>query len=185
MREFATWLDDLSTKPVPGGIAAAAVAAAMGAALVAKAARVTLDRRRGTQGEKAQVQAVLDLAQGQQAILLDLAPADEQAYQAVLDLGALAWTSPAGRHAWQLATEVPIRVAEACRALLAEIPHLAESCWPVVYPDLKTGEWLLSAALQAGLLSAESNMRFLGDGSDARALRARMDDLTTWSERDD
>jgi formiminotetrahydrofolate cyclodeaminase len=184
VKEFDTWLDDLSTKPVPGGTAAAAVAAAMGAALVAKAARVTLNRRSIAQAGHTQLQAALDVAQEQKAILLDLAVADEQAYRAVLDLRPQVWVSPPGRRAWQLATDVPIRVAEACRALLVELPHLAEICWPAVYPDLKAGEWLLEAGLKTGLLSAESNLYVLGDAADARALRARMDDLRQ-GERDD
>jgi methenyltetrahydrofolate cyclohydrolase len=184
VKEFDVWLKDMSTKPVPGGVAAAAVAAAMGAALIAKAVRVTLRRQAGAEAERTGLHAALDLAHKQAATLLDLASADEQAYRAVLDLRQQIPASSQGHQTWQAATEVPIRVAEACRLLLARLPWLAGICWPAVYPDLKTGGWLLEAGMRAGLISAECNLRACGDTTQARSLHARIDGLKK-DERDD
>ena len=177
MNEFDVWLEDLSTEAVPGGVAAAAVAAAMGAALVAKAVRVTLKHHSIPQTSRPFLQEVLDGAGEQSSILLDLASADIRAFRAVLDLGPRRAGSPAARQVWLEATDVPIRVAEACQALLASLPGLFGLCWPSVYPDLRTGGWLLEAAKQAGLLAAETNLHALEDVAEAHSLRRRMRNL--------
>jgi formiminotetrahydrofolate cyclodeaminase len=182
VKEFDAWLNDLSTKASPGGVAAAA--AAMGAALLAKAVRVTLKRQPVAEPDRILLQSALGLAQVQTAILLDLSAADERAFRAVLDLQEQEAGSLAGRLVWLAATEVPVRVAEACHSLLTGLPDLVRLCWPAVYPDLKTGGWLLEVGVQAGLLSAQSNLSALGDGAQARSLRARMVGLTQ-SDRDD
>jgi formiminotetrahydrofolate cyclodeaminase len=184
VKEFDAWLNDVSNEPLPGGVAVAAAASAMGAALVAKAVRVTLERQSSSEADLAELQAVLDLAQEQQGLLLELGEVDEKAFRVVLDRARPEVQGQDGRQAWQMATDVPIRVAEACQALLAKLPWLSEICWPAVFPDLKTGGWLLEAGKRAGLLSAESNLHLCGSGAEAQLLRARMDALTE-DEKDD
>jgi formiminotetrahydrofolate cyclodeaminase len=177
MKEFDAWLNDLSAEPVPGGVAAAAVAGAMGAALVTKSIRATLKRPTRTEADIKSLQTVLVLAGEQQTTLLQLADADEKAYAAVLELEGPRPRSAAEWQVWRAAIEIPIQVSETCQLLLAPLPYLRTICMPVLQPDLQTGAWLLEAGMRAGLVAAESNLSMLGDGDPVRTLRARMDAL--------
>jgi len=177
VNEFDAWLNDMSTKPLPGGIAAAAVAASMGAALMAKALRVTLKRGSLAETDRAFLASARGLAQAQVAGLVELAEADEQAFRAVLDLAPGQAESAASRQKWLEATTVPVRLAEACQSLLEGFARLLALCWPAVYPDLETGGWLLEVGLKAGLLSSESNLHLMEESADAAALQRRMQRL--------
>jgi hypothetical protein len=108
MQDFDVWLHNLATKPLPGGVSAAALAAAMGAALVAKAVRISLRRQDVGEKDRTDLHAVLDLARYQQ-VLLSLAEADERAYRAVLASQAHKHGHPARDDAWYEATSVPVR----------------------------------------------------------------------------
>ena len=177
MNDLNSWLDALSDEPLPGAVSAAAVSAAMGAALIAKAARITLQRRQLDGATRGRVQALWDLAARQQAALLELAGADERAYRAVLETRSLPPSDPARTGAWQRATEVPIRVAEACQALLEPASFLLDTCWPAVCPDPEIGIWLLETGARAGLKAARGNVEHCGDGPEARSLQDRIDAL--------
>ena len=174
MKDLGIWLDDLSTKPLPGAVAAAAVAAAMGAALIAKAARISLRRQELDSASGDTIQALWDLAECQRAALIDLADADQHAYRAVLDARSLPASAPAHTRAWLQATETPIRIAEACRSLLEFSSPLLEICWPAVCPDPEIGIWLLETGMRAGVAAAESNIERCGDAPEARSLRLRI-----------
>jgi formiminotetrahydrofolate cyclodeaminase len=176
-QDFALWLDGLATQPLPGGVAAAAVAAAMGAALCAKAARITLERQTLTNIVQAKLEDVYERAQVQKAALLRLAGADEAAYRALMDVQALATQQPGRNQAWQAATEVPIRIAEACRSLLDEVSALESVCRPGVRVDYEIGVWLLEIGQRAGQRAAEVNLRSWGYAPEARLLRLRLDAL--------
>lgn len=177
VKDLKVWLSDLSMKPLPGAVAAAAVSAAAGAALIAKAARITLEKRHLDGASHDAIQALLYLAERQRVSLVDLADADDRAYRGVLDTRALADSSPARTKAWLEATETPIRLAEECRALLECSAPLLETCWPAVCPDPEIGIWLLETGLRAGLAAAEGNIRHCGDTREARVLGARIDAL--------
>jgi formiminotetrahydrofolate cyclodeaminase len=158
VENLETYVYNLACKALPGAVAAAAVSAAMGASIIAKAMRVTL-RHALPEDRNEDLQAVLDLALEQQAELLMLADADEEAYRAVLRQSARPNSTRAEREAWRRAAEVPIRVAEACRHLLEELPGVETRCWSSVKADLEIGGWLLETGLRAGLLAADENLR--------------------------
>ena len=174
MTDLTTWLDTLSNESLPGAVSAAAVSAAMGAALIAKAARITLHRRQLDGAAHDEVQGLWDLAARQQAALLELAGADEDAYRAVLETRSLPPSDPARTGAWMRATEVPIRIAEACQALLEPASSLLDTCWPAVCPDPEIGIWLLETGMRAGLTAAQGNLDYCGDGPEAQALQDRI-----------
>jgi len=173
VKDLETWLNELVDKPLPGGVAVAAVAAAMGAALLAKAARITLERQIPTGAG----QAALEAAQAQRVESVRLAEADEQAYRAVLDTRALPAQDPPRTRAWRAATEVPLRVAEVCRSLLDSTCGLRDACWPAVRTEFETGSWLLEIGGRAGLQAAESNLHAWGEGSESQSLRATIEAL--------
>ncbi len=177
MKDFGAWLHDLSTEPLPGGVAAAAVAAAMGAALLAKATRVTLRRQAVDEAGRTALEAVLDLACGQQIALMHLAEVDERAYRAVLESRQMPASSATRREAWLEATEAPIRVAEVCQSLLDRSSQWLDPCWPPVEHDLQTGRWLLETGVRAGLLAAEGNIRSCRGGPETESLQMRIDEL--------
>jgi formiminotetrahydrofolate cyclodeaminase len=177
MRDLETWLDDMCTRPLPGGVAAAAVAAAMGAALIAKALRITLRRQQLATADQATLAEVLDLALTQQATLSGLADADIQAYQACLDTRSLAAGDPRQSQARQTAIEVPIAVAEACCALLGRIPGMLVHCWHGVCVDFEIGGQLLQAGMRAGILAAQANLGAWRDSALAGQFWARLEAL--------
>ncbi len=177
MREFSTWLKNLSTKPLPGAVSATALVAAMGAALVAKAIRITLRRQAVDGATRTALQAVFDLADREQDALIHLAEADEHAYRAVLEAKARPASPSVQREAWLQATEVPIRIAETCRSLVEASSPWLDHCWPALCPDLQIGLWLLEAGVSAALVAAESNIGFCGDTPQAKSLQLRIDAL--------
>lgn len=170
-------MQDVAAQPMPGGVAAAAMAAAIGAALITKSTRVTLQRRTMVSSEQAELQALLDQAQAQQISLVRLAGEDEHAYRGVLDTQAPSAETSARRDARQKAIEVPIRIAEACRSLLSSLSCLTHICWPAVKHELQTGTWLLEVGLRASVLAAETNLRAWGDDRELLYLQARSDAL--------
>jgi formiminotetrahydrofolate cyclodeaminase len=177
MREFSAWLKDLSTKPLPGAVAAAALAAAMGAGLVAKAARVTLHRGAVDGATPALLQEVIDLADRQQEALVRFAETDVRAYRAVLEARSRSAPPSVQREAWLQATETPLRIAEACRLLVERSSLWIDQCWPAICADLNIGLWLLQTGIRAGLEAAESNVGFCGDTPAAESLQMRIDAL--------
>ena len=174
MKDFDVWLNDLSNKPLPGAVAAAAVTAAMGAALIAKAARITLEKRQLDGDAQSSIQTLWNLAENQRASLVDLASADDRAYSAVLDARSSAASSSTRTRAWLQATETPIRLAEECRSLLDYTAPLLDTCWPAVCPDPEIGIWFLETGIRAGLAAAEGNIAYCGDTPEARSLRLRI-----------
>lgn len=177
MTNLETWINDMSTRPLPGGVAAAAVAAAMGAALIAKALRISLDRESYGAGERETLAAVLDLGREQQAALLRLAADDVQAYRAVIATRSLPAADPARVQAWRTATEVPMALAEACHRLLERLAAVVCQCWPGVCIDYQIGGELLRAGARAGLLAAEDNLDNWDTSPRTGPLRARVNAL--------
>lgn len=177
MHDWGAWLHDLSTKPLPGGVSAAALASAMGAALVTKTLRISLHKQDMRAEDHAAVQAALDLAGYQQQTLVSLAQADEDAFRAVLDSRTRQDGTQSEAKAWRRAIETPVCLAEACHVLLGQLPDLRPLCWPAVTPDLDIGQWLLEVGLRTGLLAAESNAQAWTDAPELASLQARIDAL--------
>ena len=184
MRDLEIWLSDMCDRPLPGGVAAAAVGAAMGAALIAKALRVTLKRRQLAASDEAVLAEVLNLTRTQRVALCRLADADVEAYQAVLDTCSLADSHPSRRRAWQSATEVPVAVAEVCRQLLDRVPDVVPQCWSGVCVDFEIGSQFLQAGMRAGVLAAEANLGLGGAAVDGAPFRVRLEALSQADRKD-
>jgi len=163
VHEWEGWLADVSNRTLPGGVAVAAVAAAMGAALVAKAIRVTVSRGDLPPDDRREFEAAAAEAREAQAALLGLSMDDEAAYRRVLSAGR----EPAAgderdderREAWLMAIDVPLRVAETCQDLLELLAPLHNRCLPAVLVDLEIGTRLLLAGLDAGVRAGRANVR--------------------------
>jgi formiminotetrahydrofolate cyclodeaminase len=178
MDDFGSWLNAMAHKPLPGGLSAAAVAAAMGAALIFKSFQASLDRQSLTQGEERLVVSLLELAHQQQANLVQLAAADEEAYLAVLAARQASEGAQDLARARQAATRVPIQTARACAQVLQALSQVEHLCWPTVQPDVDVGRMLLEIGQRTGVLIARTNLRAWGDIVSAD-LRAELDNLST------
>ncbi|HSJ53856.1 MAG TPA: cyclodeaminase/cyclohydrolase family protein, partial [Anaerolineae bacterium] len=103
MHEWQAWLDEVSGQTLPGGVSVAAVAAAMGAALAAKAIRVTLARAELSPGDRQTFEAAATATREAQVALLRLSKDDEAAYRRVLAAGKEPAGSRKRRDAWEAA----------------------------------------------------------------------------------
>jgi formiminotetrahydrofolate cyclodeaminase len=155
----------------------------MGAALVAKAAGVTIRRQDLEPADRAMLHTMAEQAQVQRRELARLAEADVEAYRALLDARAVGSGTSELQEAYLTATEVPFRVAEVCQALLDGMSGTLDVCWSAVRVDLEIGRCLLETGVQAGLLAAESNLHDCGSGEVSGKLQERLDAIAKAAAR--
>lgn len=161
MHEWESWLDKVADETLPGGVSVAAVAGAMGAALVAKAIRVTLSRGDLPPEERQRFEDAGAAAHKAQRALVGLSDDDDAAYRRLLDTQKApedAGESEERREAWLMVTHVPLQVADACQALLHHVLPLETNCLPVVLVDLEIGTRLLLAGLDGGVRAGRANV---------------------------
>jgi formiminotetrahydrofolate cyclodeaminase len=175
MQDVSAWLDEMARRPLPGGVAAAALAGAMGAALLAKAARVARRHSAPDDGAMAgdtmqALPASAARAGAQQRRLLRLCGADSEAYRRAI--------AGEGRGAWQVAVDVPLQVAEAAACVRADVAAVRCHAGPAVAVDLDIAARLLEVAYFAGQLAARENLGHIEPGPAADALAARLTSLT-------
>ncbi len=175
------WLDRLaSAAPAPGGGAAAALAGALGAALVSMVAHFTVVRPKYAAVE-ADAQTLLQTSEALRADLTALVAADAQAYQEVAE----AYRRPkatesermaraiAVQSALDTATDVPLRIAESARATLALAARIAEIGNRTVLTDAGGAALLARAAQRAALLNVHANLAALRDDQRRAAFAER------------
>ena len=159
-----------SEAPTPGGGTAAAVAGAMGAALVEMVAALTLGKEKFADAHAA-VRPIAQAASGARTELLDLAREDSLAFDAVVAARKLpketdaekAERSKAMSKSNRAATEVPMRTARAAARLLAALPELVEKGNPNAASDAGTAALLLEASVEGALLNVGINLPGIKD----------------------
>ncbi len=170
-------------QPAPAGVAVAAVSASFALGLLAKALAVSA-RRGGPAADLARRQPLLDTLRAESARMLQLAADDTAAFEAYLACARLPHATERERierrsaldAALGKAIDLPLAAAAAAAAGLqcsAEALSLVDL---VVLADLGAAVALLSGALRAFLLCAESNVRVLG--SRMSAYRERLAEET-------
>ncbi|MGC8782021.1 MAG: cyclodeaminase/cyclohydrolase family protein [Anaerolineae bacterium] len=178
----AGWLDALAAAtPAPGGGSAAAMVAAMGAALVAMVAGLTVGRPRHAAVE-AEMAAVLRRAGALRGELMAAADADARAYLSVM----AAYRLPKGderqqderRSAIQAAlrgaAETPLAVAGAALELLDLAGRAAALGNPNASTDAAVAALLAHAGLQAAARNVRANLRLIGDEAFVRPTEERV-----------
>ena len=157
-----------SHQPVPGGGSASALAAAMGAALVAMVAELTIGRPEAAEHEEA-IRELRAAAQQRCAELLDLAERDATAYQAVVVARRLPKNSEPEREARAAmlrsamveAARVPLMAATAA----ADVLDLAGRIAPIgnrnAVSDAGVAAQLAAAGLRGALLNVRINLPYL------------------------
>ncbi|MFP5342015.1 MAG: cyclodeaminase/cyclohydrolase family protein [Candidatus Limnocylindria bacterium] len=173
-----------SAESVPGGGSASAIAAALGAALVAMVARLSAGRPRYAEHE-----ALHAWAEGRGSALASafLALADEDAaayarFAAAMRLpratdDEIATRTAALRAAARVASEVPMRCVEACRDLVAAAEALAGRSNVNASSDLNVASLLGEAAARGAAANVLVNLPSIGDPSLAGELTLRVDTL--------
>lgn len=165
-----------SSDPVPGGGSAAALAGAMGAALVAMVAELTIGRPEYAEHEETIRHLRFD-ALDRRAELLDLAEQDAAAYDAVIRARRLPKASDAEREA--RAEALGSAMVDAARAPLraavvaSEVLDLAQRIAPIgnrnAVSDAGVAALLAAAAIRGAALNVRINIPYLAPDSDLRA----------------
>lgn len=162
---------NLATKdPAPGGGAASALSGALGAALTAMTAGLTIGREKYA-AHDSEMRRVQARAQELTSELLALVDADAGAYAGVLDAYRLPHGNEAERAArrnaveatMQRATAVPVAVAEACVQVLDLAALAVEHGNKNAREDAAAGAQLAHAALLSVVRNARANLATLHD----------------------
>ena len=169
-----------SSAPTPGGGSAAALAGALGSALLAMVASLPKSRN-GTSEER----AILDEAKATlgsvRTRLLALADRDAAAY----DLVVAAFRLPKGtddekaartaaiQDAFRVATEVPLETLAACREAQLQADAVAQAAVASAASDVGVAVHLLGSASMGAMLNIETNITSLKDPVLVEALSAR------------
>lgn len=172
------WLGDLaSAAPSPGGGAAAAMNAAIGAALISMVCNLTVDNPRYAE-HKPTMSRVRDRADALRRDCLSLADADSRAFGAVVAAYKLPKATEEDKRArtgaiqdaLAHAAEVPLRTA----ALAAEVIDLAEDILPGanvnVLSDVAVAASSARAALDSAVVNVEINLAAMHDEAARRTI---------------
>jgi formiminotetrahydrofolate cyclodeaminase len=177
-----------SADPAPGGGAAAAMAGALGAALVQMTANLTLGRPKfaAVEPQTRSIEARMGRLRTQLAALSD---ADAMAFEQVSaayklpreDDAQKATRSEAIQSALHGAAAVPLQTAQLC----AEVLEAAEEAAPIlnaaVISDVLVGALLAHGALESAALNVEINLNSMTDAAAAERFSADLAQARTGS----
>lgn len=157
-----------TSDPVPGGGSAAALAGAMGAALVRMVVELTVGRAAAEGNEEALAEIGI-AASSWQSELLNLAELDANAYDAVVRARRLPRDSERHRHARDVqiagalreATRVPLATARVANEVLGLTELLAPIGNRNAVSDVGVAALLAMTALRGAALNVEINLPYL------------------------
>ena len=176
------WLERLgSSAPTPGGGAAAALAAAAGAALVEMVVNLTVGRSAYAEHE-AHVQPIGERARALRQRALDLAAADEAAFDQVMAAYGLprqtdaekAARSAAIQAATAQAARPPMEIAEVAARIIELAAALPGRSNRNVFSDVGVAAALAGAALESAAINVEVNLGALKDEGVRDGLRKEL-----------
>jgi formiminotetrahydrofolate cyclodeaminase len=144
-----------STSAVPGGGSAAALAAAMGSALLSMVAKLSAKKAK-EEADRATLNDLVPKIDALTTRLLELSQQDIEAYRSVIDIRK----SGAGDldAAYQRAADVPLETASTAAQALALGKEVSQRAWGMTASDLTVGSDLLQAGLRGALGNVEINL---------------------------
>ena len=158
-----------SDAPVPGGGSASAVAASLGASLLAMVSRLSQGRERYA-AYAGTIERALAAADTARARLLDLAEEDASAYRRLVEARAAAKdadrtpeSSDAVREAAREAARVPMAIVRECYAVMEHVDRMAGRSNLGAASDLDVAARLLEAAARGAGANVIVNLPAMGD----------------------
>jgi formiminotetrahydrofolate cyclodeaminase len=177
-----TSLSDLSARelvarlathePIPGGGSAAALAGAMGAALVAMVAELTIGRPDATERD-AELRELRDNANSHRERLLQLADDDANAYDAVVRARRLPRESESDKEQRRQAVDaamveaaaVPLQTAQVAAVVLDLAARVAPIGNRTAVSDAGVAAQLAATAVRGAILNVRINLPYLPEGA--------------------
>lgn len=184
-KPVANFLDELASKaPAPGGGSVAAISGALGAALVSMVCNLTLDKK-GYEDVQEDIRDLLAQSEALRAELTGLLEADVAAYSGYSQAAKMpratdeekAVRAEAMQAALQVATDVPLRIAEAAVKVIDLCQPAAEKGNKFAVSDAGVAVLMAEAALRSAALNVLINLGSLKDKEFAAAKRARLESL--------
>mgnify|MGYP005839727577 CR=1 FL=1 len=179
------FLDALASKePVPGGGSGAALAGALGAALVSMVCNLTIGKK-GYEAVEQEMRSLLAQSEAIRAELPQLLEADTQAYGRVMAAYRMPRNTEeekrtrdaAMQERLKEAADVPLKIAERCGQIVALALPAARMGNKWAVSDAGVAALLGEASLHSALLNVEINLASIQDGAYVTAMRARMAEL--------
>lgn len=166
------YLDQLGAgSAVPGGGSAAAVAAAMGVALISMVVRISA-RKAQVDTDAARLLELLPELEQLRAKLGRLSQDDIEAYRDVIAARKRAAPPVELERAYAHAAEVPLETAKAADRCLALFPEVSTRAWEMTRSDLDAGRALLEIGLRVALANVAVNLPELAGETRVRLERA-------------
>jgi formiminotetrahydrofolate cyclodeaminase len=164
---IGAWLEDLgSSKPAPGGGAAAALLVATGAALVEMVTNLTIGKPRYAEHEQLMVTARSE-ARTVREQALALAAQDEDAFNAVVAAYRIPKDDPGRSDAIQIATagaaEPPLQTAALAAEVIALAGRIRSGANVNLLSDVAVAASSAKAALESAAVNVEVNTAALHD----------------------
>jgi len=180
-----TFLDELaSSAPAPGGGSAAALAAAIGAALVSMVANLTVGKKKYADVQD-DIQRILSHSEALRHKCVKLLEDDVAAYTEVSRAYKMPRDTEEQKQARSAAiqevlkgaTAVPMELAEACVEILNLCPESAEKGNVRAVSDAGVGALMAEAALRAAALNVWINLGSIKDAAFVQKEGARLNAL--------
>jgi len=156
---------------VPGGGSAAALAAAMGAALLSMVAKLSARKARA-EGDRDVLTGLVSELDQLAARLLELSQDDVEAYRAVIEARKSGAHGEALARAYERAAEVPLATATTAARGLALVDDIGKRAWEMTASDLAVGNELLQTGFHGALGNVGINLPDLTGEAAARIERA-------------
>ena len=142
------WCEDLSErKPIPGGGAGAAVAAALASAIAQMAAIYTTGKR--WEPEKEHALGCIDALHSAREELYELSEDDQKAYADLQRSWKEKLPDEEKNKIEERAMQIPWRIVEICHEAIKAVHDFIPYCNPILISDAKAGVHILAGAMRA------------------------------------